>query len=124
MKTLIIFLMMCGVCWGANVERQNIKPKTTYKSSGNTFFMVNMTCAEENTVLPNVKNNTFVKSIIKNCILDGSNTFERSLYGPEEPEVIVEDTYEELEDRIIQLETFITDEGLTVPSKTLELISE
>ncbi|MEA2036141.1 MAG: hypothetical protein U9O94_01430 [Nanoarchaeota archaeon] len=114
---ILLFLLIPTLCFGATINRENIKPKADYKSDGNTFFMVNMTCAEENTVLANVKNNTFVRCNITNCILDESNTFEMSIYTPEQPEVIEVITYEDLEDRINQLETFITDNSLSVPAE-------
>jgi len=110
-KTLIIFFMMCGVCLAATISRQNIKPKADYASNGNMFFMVNMICEEENTSLPNVINNMFIRSNVINCLLDGSNTFDKSIYLPEK-EIVELNYYEELDARVKQLEKFITDEGL------------
>ena len=112
---------MCGVCFGAEINRQNIKPKADYASDGNTFIKVNMICSEENTSLPNVKNNTFIQCNIINCILDGTNTFEKSLYTPEKIIPPVEITAEELDVRVKQLEKFITDNSLSIPAKAVSI---
>lgn len=114
-------ILMMGICVGAfaDVSKKNIRNVVDYSADGETFYMVNFTCAEENTVLPNIKNCTFIRSNITNCILDNSNTFEKSNYVPEQPEVIDEETVEELNDRIVQLETFITDNSLLVPIKAV-----
>ena len=99
------------------ISRQEIKADANFKADGKTFFMCNITCAEENTVLADVKNNTFIRSNITNCILDDSNSFKKSNYVSEQPEVIEEETYEDLQTRVAQLETFITSKSLIIPIK-------
>ena len=117
-KWILLFLLIPSVCYGATISRENINADG-YVSDGNTFFMVNFTCSEENTVLANVKNNTFIRCNVKNCILDETNVFEKSNYVPEQPEVVVEDTYEELEARVVQLEKSLTDNSIAVPAKVV-----
>ena len=116
-KLIILFLLLATPCFGAEISRQNIKPKADYTSDGDTFYMVNMKCAEENTSLSNVKNSKFIRCNIKNCILDDSNTFDRSLYVPEQPEVIEVKTYEELEVEVAELKADIVTKDATI--KTL-----
>ena len=118
-KWILVFLLIPSVCLSAEINRQNIKPKADYKADGDTFFMVNMICAEENTSLPNVKNNMFIRCNIRNCILDETNTFSKSIYTPEV--IIFPDEKTEDEVRIYQLEKFITDNSLIVPIKEVSI---
>ena len=83
--------------------------------------MVNIDCSQENTSLSNVKNSTFERCNIRNCILDESNTLIKSIYVPEKPEEIEEESVEELKARVTQLETFIESKSLKVPAKTVEV---
>ena len=119
-KKILLFLLIPSICFGATISRENIKPKADYKANGDTFYMVNMTCAEENTVLSNVKDCTFVRSNIVNCILDETNNLTQSIYEPEQPAHVDADSYETLVARVEQLETFIEDNSLVVPAKEVE----
>ena len=119
MKKAILVLMMLGfvtVCFAqAKISKENIHPKADYKAIGVEFYMTNLVCSVENTVLANVKNCKFIRCNIFNCILDGSNTFEKSIYYPDYN--IQEPPKTEEEKRVIQLEKFITDNALIIPAK-------
>jgi len=116
MKRLIILLLLIATpCFGAEISRKNLNvTNTNVVADGNTYYMCNFRCAEPNTVLPNVKNNTFVKSMVVNCLIDDSNTFERSIYRPE-PDPEIDSVEIIMIKRIIQLQKYIKDNGGTVP---------
>jgi len=122
MKRLFIipFLLITTLAFGATISRVNITPKANYEADQEIFFMVNMTCERENTNLPKVTKNMFIRSRIINCILDDTNTFSKSIYLPE-PEPVELNDFEKLEKRTIQLEKFIRDNGLVVPAKVVPI---
>jgi len=115
---IISFLMICSVVYAQTISRQNIKPKADYKANGEHFYMVNLVCDEINTSLPSVRNSTFERCNIWNCMLDESNIFIQSVYEPEYYKPIPRPkTDEELKARVLQLEKFIEDNSLPVPTE-------
>jgi len=98
--------------------KQNIIVDTNYTADGVTFFMCNFKAVSPKTVLTNVKNCTFTRCNLFGCEVDDSNTLVKSAsidttVYPAEP------TEEELKERVTQLETFITDNDLIVPTKAV-----
>ena len=101
-------------------SKENIVVDYKFTADGETFFMCNLKCATPKTTLSNVKNCTLEMCNLYGCEVDESNTLVRSNVvdtTPKEPEPTVEEQLETEKVRVLQLEKFITDNALSVPSK-------
>jgi len=94
-------------------NRKNIQVDGNFTADKETFFMCNLYCATPKTSLPNVKNCTFERCNLYGCEVEETNTLKQSNVVDTTPK-LPEQTPEE---RIAQLEKFISDNSLIIPKK-------
>ena len=109
MKILFILLFLCSVCYAA--ERENIQVDENWIPTDTRYFMCNFYAKNPKTILTKVKGVEFEMCNLYGCEVDETNELKRSNVvdtTPRPPEKTPDE-------RIKQLEDFITFNGLSVP---------
>ena len=103
------------------ISKKNIQVNKNYEANNIEFFMCNLFSKTPKIHLSKVKNCIFNRCNLYGCEIDETNTLIQSNIidtTPMPPELTIEDQLQTSKNRVIQLEEYIKNNGLSIPVKT------